>query len=123
MPAGMNQAPVGWAVIPGYVHTAGAVLDCDEPDGGGGRMTRSDELALDASIAHRGLFSDRLHAEYNLALGGRRASAVKDYLVSLGVGADRVTTISKGKEQPVCTEEDEACWQRNRRGFHIITAK
>jgi peptidoglycan-associated lipoprotein len=62
-------------------------------------------------------------AEYNLALGGRRASAVKDYIVSLGVAADRVTTISKGKEQPVCTEETEACWQRNRRAFHIITAK
>src|SRR6185436_2501575 len=46
-------------------------------------------------------------AEYNLALGGRRASAVKDYLVSLGIGGDRVTTVSKGKEQPVCTEETE----------------
>ena len=62
-------------------------------------------------------------AEYNLALGGRRATAVKDYIVSLGVAADRVTTISKGKEQQVCTEETEACWQRNRRGFHIVTAK
>ncbi|HKY20995.1 MAG TPA: OmpA family protein [Vicinamibacterales bacterium] len=62
-------------------------------------------------------------AEYNLALGGRRATAVKDYIVSLGVSGDRITTISKGKEQQVCTEETEACWQRNRRGFHIITAK
>ena len=62
-------------------------------------------------------------AEYNLALGERRANAVKAYVVSLGVGADRVTTISKGKEQPVCTEGTEACWQRNRRGFHIITGK
>jgi peptidoglycan-associated lipoprotein len=62
-------------------------------------------------------------SEYNLALGERRATAVKDYLVSLGVQADRMATVSKGKEQPVCTEENEACWQRNRRGFHIITAK
>lgn len=62
-------------------------------------------------------------AEYNLALGERRAAAVKEYLVSLGVAADRMTTVSKGKEQPVCTEETESCWQRNRRGFHIITAK
>jgi peptidoglycan-associated lipoprotein len=62
-------------------------------------------------------------SEYNLALGGRRAGAVKDYLVSLGVAADRITTISKGKEQPVCTEQTEACWQQNRRAFHIITAK
>lgn len=61
--------------------------------------------------------------EYNLALGGRRATAVKDYLVGLGVTADRITTISKGKEQPVCTQETEACWQQNRRGFSIITAK
>ena len=62
-------------------------------------------------------------AEYNLALGERRANSVKEYMVSLGVAADRITTISKGEEQPVCTEENEACWQRNRRGFHIITAK
>ena len=62
-------------------------------------------------------------SEYNLALGERRARAVRDYIVGLGVAADRVTTVSKGKEQPVCTEENEACWQRNRRGFHIITAK
>ena len=62
-------------------------------------------------------------AEYNLALGGRRAASVKDYLVSLGVNGDRITTVSKGKEQPVCTEETEDCWQRNRRGHSIITAK
>jgi peptidoglycan-associated lipoprotein len=62
-------------------------------------------------------------SEYNLALGERRASAVREYLTSLGVQADRMATVSKGEEQPVCTEETEACWQRNRRGFHIITAK
>jgi peptidoglycan-associated lipoprotein len=62
-------------------------------------------------------------SEYNLALGERRAAAVKDYIVSLGVAADRIMIVSKGKEQPVCTEENEACWQRNRRGFHIVTAK
>jgi len=62
-------------------------------------------------------------SEYNLALGERRAAAVKYYVVSLGVPADRITTVSKGKEQPACTEETDACWQRNRRGFHIITAK
>jgi peptidoglycan-associated lipoprotein len=62
-------------------------------------------------------------AEYNLALGERRAAAVKTYLVSLGVPGDRIATVSKGKEQQVCTEETDECWQRNRRGFHIITAK
>jgi peptidoglycan-associated lipoprotein len=62
-------------------------------------------------------------SEYNLALGERRAAAVKDYIVSLGVAADRITPVSKGEEQPVCTEESEACFQRNRRAYHIITAK
>jgi peptidoglycan-associated lipoprotein len=54
--------------------------------------------------------------EYNLALGERRADAVRDYLVSLGLGADRVTVVSMGEEQPFCKEETEACWQQNRRG-------
>jgi peptidoglycan-associated lipoprotein len=62
-------------------------------------------------------------AEYNLALGSRRAAAVRDYLVSLGVGADRIQIVSKGKESPFCTEENESCWQQNRRGHFVITAK
>jgi peptidoglycan-associated lipoprotein len=61
--------------------------------------------------------------EYNLALGERRAQAVKDYLTSLEIAGDRILTISKGKESPFCTEETEACWQQNRRGHFIITAK
>jgi len=61
--------------------------------------------------------------EYNLALGERRGNAVKDYLVSLGIAADRMTVISKGEEAPVCTEMTEDCYQRNRRGHFIITAK
>lgn len=62
-------------------------------------------------------------AEYNLALGERRATAVRTYLVDLGVAADRITIVSKGKESPVCTEENESCWQQNRRGHFVITAK
>jgi peptidoglycan-associated lipoprotein len=62
-------------------------------------------------------------AEYNLGLGNRRASAVKDYLTSLGIPASRVTVVSKGKEQPFCNEENEGCWQQNRRGHFVITAK
>jgi len=62
-------------------------------------------------------------AEYNLALGERRASAVRDYLVNLGVAVDRVTLVSKGKEAPACTEEAESCWAQNRRGHFVITAK
>ncbi|HXT29277.1 MAG TPA: peptidoglycan-associated lipoprotein Pal [Vicinamibacterales bacterium] len=61
--------------------------------------------------------------EYNLALGERRATAVRDYLVNLGIDASRVTIVSKGKEAPVCTEESEACWQQNRRGHFVFTAK
>ena len=62
-------------------------------------------------------------AQYNLGLGSRRATAVKDYLVSLGVPSSRVTVVSKGKEEPVCTEEAEPCWQQNRRGHFLLTAK
>jgi len=61
--------------------------------------------------------------EYNLALGERRAAAVREYLVSLGLAADRITVVSKGEEQPFCSEETESCWQQNRVGHFIITAK
>ena len=61
--------------------------------------------------------------EYNLALGERRADAARDYLVSLGLAADRITIVSKGEEQPFCREETESCWQQNRRGHFIFTAK
>ena len=61
--------------------------------------------------------------EYNLALGERRANAVKQYLVSLGVAADRIAVVSKGKEAPFCSESNESCWQQNRRGHFVITAK
>jgi peptidoglycan-associated lipoprotein len=61
--------------------------------------------------------------EYNLALGERRAASTRDYLVSLGVAAARINTVSKGKEQPVCTESNESCWSQNRRGHFVITAK
>jgi peptidoglycan-associated lipoprotein len=62
-------------------------------------------------------------AEYNLALGEKRASAVRAYLLNLGVAADRLTISSKGKESPFCSEENDACWQENRRGHFVITAK
>ena len=61
--------------------------------------------------------------EYNLALANRRADAVRAYLVSLAVAADRMTIVSKGEEQPFCKEETEECWAKNRVGYFIFTAK
>jgi peptidoglycan-associated lipoprotein len=74
-------------------------------------------------ISVEGHADERGSGEYNLALGDRRANAVKNYLVSLGIGADRVNVVSKGKESPFCTESNESCWQQNRRGHFIVTAK
>ena len=74
-------------------------------------------------ITLEGHCDSRGTTEYNLALGERRAQAARDYLVSLGIPADRVLTISKGKESPFCTEEAESCWSQNRRGHFVITAK
>jgi peptidoglycan-associated lipoprotein len=64
---------------------------------------------------------ERGSTEYNLALGDRRASAVKQYLVSLGIPADRMSTVSYGKEKPICTEATEDCYQKNRRGHFVKT--
>ncbi len=66
---------------------------------------------------------ERGSTEYNLALGQRRANAVKEYLVSLGISADRINTTSWGKEKPFCTDHDETCWQQNRRGHFTLNAK
>ena len=74
-------------------------------------------------VTVEGHADERGSGEYNLALGERRAAAVKNYLVSLGISADRVNVVSKGKEAPVCTESNESCWQRNRRGHFIVTAR
>jgi peptidoglycan-associated lipoprotein len=66
------------------------------------------------TVRVEGNCDERGSAEYNLALGDRRAQAAKDYLVQLGVSADKLKTISYGKEKPVCTEATEDCYQRNR---------
>src|SRR5450759_4474761 len=68
-----------------------------------------------ASIVVEGHCDERGSAEYNLGLGDRRASAAKEFLQGLGVSADRLKTISYGKERPQCTEQNESCWQKNRR--------
>jgi peptidoglycan-associated lipoprotein len=66
---------------------------------------------------------ERGTSEYNLALGDRRANAAKEYLVSLGVDASRVRTVSYGKERPFCNQSTEECWQQNRRAHFLVTAR
>jgi peptidoglycan-associated lipoprotein len=72
-------------------------------------------------VTIEGHCDERGSTEYNLGLGDRRASAVKQYLVSQGISADRLNTVSFGKEKPFCTESTEDCWQKNRRG-HFVKA-
>jgi peptidoglycan-associated lipoprotein len=62
---------------------------------------------------------ERGSTEYNIALGDKRATAVKSALVAAGVNASRIKTISYGKEKPFCSESNEACWQQNRRGHFV----
>ncbi|MGA8617792.1 MAG: peptidoglycan-associated lipoprotein Pal [Candidatus Sulfotelmatobacter sp.] len=71
------------------------------------------------SFTIEGHCDNRGSTEYNLALGDQRASSVKSALVSAGVSANRIKTISFGKEKPFCMEDNEACWQQNRRGHFV----
>jgi len=73
-----------------------------------------------AAVEIEGHTDERGTIEYNLALGARRAKAVKDYLSVLGVEERRLTTISYGEELPVCRDSDEDCWKRNRRAHFVI---
>ena len=73
-----------------------------------------------ATINVEGHCDERGSAEYNLGLGDRRATSARDFLVQLGVPANRLMTISYGKERPVCTESDDSCWQRNRRAHFSV---
>ena len=74
-------------------------------------------------ILVEGHCDERGTEEYNLSLGQKRASSVKDYLVSLGVESARVNTVSYGKARPFCADHDDNCWQQNRRGHFVITGK
>jgi len=74
------------------------------------------------TVVLEGHCDERGSAEYNLGLGDRRATSAKDFLVQLGVPAEKVRTISYGKDRPVCTDATEACYQRNRRA-HLAPAQ
>jgi peptidoglycan-associated lipoprotein len=73
-------------------------------------------------VTVEGHCDERGTREYNLALGARRANAVKEYLVGLGVSGGRVGTISYGKERPICTQSSEDCYAQNRRGVTTVTS-
>jgi peptidoglycan-associated lipoprotein len=68
-----------------------------------------------------GSTDERGSAEYNLALGDKRAHAAEQFLVTMGVPRNQLTVVSYGKEKPVCQDHDESCWQKNRRA-HITAA-
>lgn len=74
-------------------------------------------------VTIEGHCDERGTREYNMALGQRRAASAKEYLVSLGIDASRLLTISYGKERPFCTDHNEECWQKNRRAHFVVTAK
>jgi peptidoglycan-associated lipoprotein len=75
----------------------------------------------DFKLTLEGHCDERGSDEYNLALGDARAKQAKDYLSTLGLPGNQLATISYGKDKPVCSEHDEACWQKNRRA-HISQA-
>ena len=75
-----------------------------------------------ARIQIEGHCDERGEADYNMALGAKRAQAAMDYLATLGVAANRMSTISYGEEIPVCKDKNEACWVKNRRARFVVAA-
>jgi peptidoglycan-associated lipoprotein len=71
-------------------------------------------------VVVEGHCDERGSTEYNLALGDRRAAAAKQFLISLGLTADRMETVSYGKERPFCSASTEECWQQNRRAHFVM---
>ncbi|GMV22543.1 MAG: hypothetical protein AMXMBFR57_24920 [Acidimicrobiia bacterium] len=102
-------------------------LDSDVVDADGQQVLQKNAEVLKKystwAITIEGHSDERGTAEYNLALGERRAMAVKVYLVSLGIAADRIRTVSYGKEFPFDPGHDEAAWKKNRRGHFVVTGK
>ena len=102
-------------------------LDSAEVDGTGQAVLDVNASVLKKyatwTVTIEGHCDERGTAEYNLALGERRAVAARTYLVSLGISADRLRTVSYGKEFPFDPGHDEAAWAKNRRAHFVITAK
>jgi len=124
-----SQLPADVAAINARGYLKDAFFDYDKADL---RDDARTALSTDAEWLKRyrsiqflieGHCDERGTSEYNLALGDRRANAAKEYLVSLGVDASRIKTVSYGKERPFCNESSEDCWQQNRRAHFLVTAK
>ncbi len=102
-------------------------LDSSEVSGDGQKVLQDNAAIMKKypawQITIEGHCDERGTAEYNLALGERRALAARNYLVSLGVPADKVKTVSYGKEFPFDPGKDEGAWSMNRRAHFVITAK
>jgi len=116
------QAPL--AVVDTSRITAPIYFDFDRYDirPGDAKTLEADAAWLkthDVLILIEGQCDERGTAEYNLALGDRRARAAMNHLVALGIATDRISTVSYGKERPVCDAHDESCWALNRRA-HIV---
>ena len=90
-----------------------------------GSVLRSNANWLQAhpqtKVQVEGYCDERGSEEYNIALGAKRAQAGKDYLQTLGISDTRMSTISYGKELPLCTDHDESCWQQNRRDHFSVS--
>ncbi len=102
-------------------------LDSAEVSADGQQVLQANARVLEKyptwQVTIEGHCDERGTAEYNLALGERRALAAKTYLVSLGIAADKVRTVSYGKEFPFDPGHDDAAWAKNRRAHFVITAK
>ena len=101
---------------------------------GGSNLEPSQTVLMDANVQWlqansnlrvivEGHCDERGTAEYNLALGERRARTVRDYLLARGIAEDRIALVSYGEERPSCTEQNEACWRENRRAAFVIDGK
>ncbi|MGH7393431.1 MAG: peptidoglycan-associated lipoprotein Pal [Candidatus Rokuibacteriota bacterium] len=121
--AGARPAPKEFTAVPDL---RDVYFDFDKYD-----IRQVDAKTLDSSatwlktndgmlVLIEGHCDERGTNEYNLALGERRAKAAMNYLVSQGVQASRITIISYGEERPVCSDKNEACWARNRRGHFLV---
>ena len=131
-PAPMPPAPVTSSILPGsaedfrvnvgdtvhFGYNEYSIQDTDKSILGRQAAWLAKYPAVRVSV--EGHADERGTREYNLALGARRANAVKEYLVSQGVSTGRLETISYGKERPVCTDSNEGCWAQNRRGVSVV---